>query len=228
MERALDEHGDISGDAVPQVTMHAGTGDGSAFSGTAAGVIAGGTLENERLTHLTLTLNIEYQDEVIVRLRHGTPAVVAVTGYDSTWVNGTVRRLEQFFARLPPQDGWGRFAQVALTSLAFVGGWVFAFLFAMTVLNWTSDVGESTSTPEVALSAVAGGVWVAVIVVGAWLGVWVQRRLRDNWPRIDLRTGPDHLDRPAQARRRLRVTWLVAVAPFLISVLSGVLVVLLS
>lgn len=217
----------------PRLLVDVETTDGSSFSGAPEGVFEDdGLLERQPLRTVELSGSTP-SGKVRVFLYHGTESyresVIRVVGYDSIWVNGTVRRFEDYLATVERQQQWSFFSRALVALIVAVPTAAGSVLLGVFTASLAPDRPPLESGPWTDSIPILAGIMVGIIgVMLAFIFASVLlEEIREMWPRIELRTGKDYLRPEARKRQALRLTLGWAIVPFsleLLALLVGALV----
>lgn len=224
LERCLHDKDDS---AVLRVELHGTEGD--SYQGTRASLLEPDDYLVARRIERVELMGHGNDCTVALELRHGDNSLsyhnaLTVSGNDATWVNGTVRRMEDELNRTPPQFVWKpvwRYLAVFLIGLAgCAAGVAVGFLIA----QFEPRREPLAAEPWTDLLPRTLGLAMGVFAVGfSWPGAaWIVETLNEMWPSIELRTGRSFMSVEVRRRRRACFVAMSIVVPFVLSVAATV------
>jgi len=180
--------------------------------------------------------------EISVNLTEGDASKsnqFTVSGTDSNWVAGCVRRLDEFFAHLEQQRRLTRFQRraivfgvtVALLALAgAVASLGFRYGQHTESLDPVVPGGKPSTYKTVSpLPATGFTLLTIVLVSSSWpLGIAVRDWVEDLWPLIEFRIGRHHVSVDERRRASVGVILTLVLVPLLVSVAAGLFLLLFT
>jgi hypothetical protein len=181
----------------------------------------GGVLDTRRI----VAVEVAYENRATVkflsiRLRHGggegrSDNCVRIFGKDETWVNGSIRWIQDCVSNWEKQATWPR----KRGALIWIGLWVLSSAMVVKLLAsvW-GTLGRSLELLEL-LYCIFLLLTMASSGVAAALAGWVTTL----YPHVELAMGPAHLQIEKVRRERLHRVVVIVVAPLLLGMLAEVL-----
>jgi hypothetical protein len=184
--------------------------DASEYEGSSNSLFQeGGLLETKQIRSIGMFMANQATDaEVRVRICHETTdyggSEVTVSGYDSTWVNGVMARLEDAINGWQEQASWPRRFRWLFVILAALGiGYIYSFALDL-VFDHIIHIQPIRPRPAWADSLQPAVPFISLIanfMVGIWPSLLLMNRLPALWPRVEICTGKEYA-RVASTRRR--------------------------
>jgi hypothetical protein len=176
--------------------------------------------------------SIKYNQEISISLNHGSSDYnnsVKVSGVDSTWVNGTLKMLEEIISSFKPQNNFfTKFKGVIHFVFSLSIGFVYFFVMDLIPTpsiegkppEWLIQLAKSLKGFELSfiflkfLMAYSIGVWPAFPLIG---------KLEKLWPSIEFQIGPEHLYIEKKRRVWIATAILIGVVPLITSTTYDIL-----
>jgi len=169
-------------------------------------------LSNKRVTHIKIEAKGQLA-RIEIELTHGDGIdnKVLVQGVDSTWVNGTLRKIEESIGSFQPQSVIiKKYQWVALPSVAVGIGVLFMLLVEHLPIEHST--GQSSHTSLLLK-------YIVAFVLGIGPASFLYEKLKSLWPSIELQIGPDHTFIEKNRRSYMALIFVVGIAPLLTSLL---------
>ncbi|MCU1493846.1 MAG: hypothetical protein JWO62_1610 [Acidimicrobiaceae bacterium] len=199
----------------------------------------GGPLDSKQVLMLSVDFGrFTGNYELSLKLKHvhnpnawDSDSTLSVSGTNSVWVHGTLRKFEEFVKTLPEQTKLSRVARIGLFSVIFAP----FCLLAWTSSQLVSTIGRSkvvhtarhpsiTSFHYLGWSHALGVVVFGIVpVVGELLAYWGGERVKALYPNVEFQTGPEHLQIERQRRRKLGRYVGLGVIPLILGVITGLI-----
>ncbi len=184
--------------------------DASEYEGSSISLFQeGGLLETKQIRNIGMYMTNQAMDaEVRVKIVHETTdygeSEVRVSGYDSTWVNGVMARLEDAINGWQEQASWPRrFRWLFVILGAFGIGYIYGFALNL-ILEHFIHIQPIRPRPAWVESLQPVIPFISLIInfmFGIWPSLLLTNRLPALWPRVELCTGKEYA-RVASTRRR--------------------------
>jgi len=170
--------------------------------------------------------------EVSISLSHGGGDYrnyVKVSGLDSTWVNGTLKTIEEIIMGFKPQY---RFLAEHKGAIEFVFALSIGsmYFYLMDLIPIAPIEGERPEWAIKLASALKGFEllfyflkYIFAYLVGIWPAFYLMAKLEKLWPSIEFQIGPEHTFIEKQRRAWIAAALLVGVVPLLTSVAYDIL-----
>jgi hypothetical protein len=202
--------------------------DSSEYDGATLELLEeGGLLDTRQVREIRMyTTNRATDSEIHVLLCHETGkflrSEITVVGYDSTWVNGVIARLQHVVDECESQALWPRRLRWVLIAL---GALVIGTLYQW-IINFSLDrlvhVQPLASRPPWA-EALRPFAWLIQLTLDIAVGwapsFYLVNRFTQLWPRVELRTGKEYAQVISRRRRYAWVVFSLIVLPVLLSAL---------
>lgn len=209
------------------VTLQVNATDGSSYSGGISGIANSETLGHQSVEAIEVTAR-NGDSRISAELHHGSEpyrgSSVRVVGRDSTWVNGTMRIIEDVIGHLEPQWRWtrrSRWALIALSELAIAAAAISIGLLVASLEPQRSALADTPWTDGL-YTAIGGVIGLAGVSAGWIIGDMAAVRIAAMWPSVELRTGREYLRVEARKRKRLFLTLSLVVFPFIVSFVASI------
>lgn len=146
-----------------------------------------------------------------------------VQGNDPTWVNGTIRRIEQELERARKQVIWPMWSRVLGIVMVTAAIWAGMWLLTDAIYNAEperptladrvdSDAYYPVTAATLRMFAIAAG-WIPGLALIGWLV--------GQWPNVELQTGQDFMSKERRTRRAMLAVAGAIVLPFVINYAAG-------
>jgi len=182
---------------------------------------------------------ISYEDneKIEIRLSHGNYDrlnYIEVSGTDSDWVNGVIRRLEEQITSFQPQN---RFLteRKKLLELIFALSIGSIYFYLLGLIPSSPIEAEPPEWLVQLSSAIKNSVIVAYGIkysfsyfVGIWPAYYLMDKLKSLWPSVEIQIGPEHTYTEKRRRAWILSAFLVGVVPLVASLVYDSLKVMLG
>lgn len=184
-------------------------------------------ISSKRVSEITINYSsYEANRDISISLSHGGSDYrnyVRVSGEDSTWVNGTLRTLEEIIAGFKPQSR----LFTEYKNIVYV---VFALSIGSVYFYFLSLIPIEVEQPEWATKLVItfNGLWYFIkyffaYTIGIWPAYMLTSKIEQLWPSVELQIGPEHSFIEKKRRAWIAAALLVGVVPLLTSALYDLL-----
>jgi hypothetical protein len=206
--------------------------DGSLFSSEDPSLFEQPIISSKRIHSIRMSYrNYPQHKSIAIDLRNGTrsrESTIEVTGTDSTWVNGTLRLLEDVMRDAKPQTNFFKKTSWLSTALLSMGlGYLIIHLLLLLPIP-VSKVQPTGGLAElIENSGVARFIFVYLIyyVIGLTPAAIISQFLdpKDLWPSVELQIGPAHKLTERKRRFFLLQVLILGILPLLRSAVYDVL-----
>ncbi len=209
--------------------------DGSKYTSESGAIFGqGGILDTKQIKDIDISFH-DYSSpqspSIKVDILHGETSSyglnnqISVSGNDSTWVNGVMKRFENAIADWEKQPSWPRQVRWPLALLFAYGIGRSLFLMILPVLYYIRDTfPPSSPSPNPSPSPFTFIMGQTLFtLVAAIPAAMLTEKFTDLWPDVELRMGREYAQ---VTRKRRNLVWLImsfAVLPVLASILYDVL-----
>lgn len=190
-------------------------------------------ISSKRVSEIIINYSsYDANQDISIVLSHGRgdyQNYVRISGADSTWVNGTLRTLEEIISGFKPQSR-------LFTEYKGISEFVFAlsigtiYIYLIDLIPITPLKGEPPEWAIKLVSALKGFellFYFLRYVLAYWVGIWpagyLMAKLEKLWPSIELQIGPEHTFIEKRRRAWIATTLLVGVVPLLTSLVYDIL-----
>jgi hypothetical protein len=209
------------------LTFSARAFDDSKYESGSGGIFdQGGILETKQIRGIEISLSAyPAASRISVELIHTHSEDspwnhVTVTGTDSTWVNGVMRRLEDAIGCWEVQPKWPRRFRW-LSVLLFTAGIGRLFLFVL--LSTFSYVLQTDTRPVFADWEIYSGLWGVILPLAIWPAMTLTDKLVELWPVVEIRAGREHAQNPARRRKQIWAVITLLVLPLLLNTVYDII-----
>jgi len=170
--------------------------------------------------------------DISIALSHGGGDYrnyVMISGADSTWVNGTLRTLEEIISSFKPQSRlFTEYKGIIEFVFALSIGSIYIYLLDLIpIAPLKGDPPEWAIKLASALKGFELLFYFLRYVLAYWVGIWpayyLMAKLEKLWPSIELQIGPEHTFIEKRRRAWIVTALLVGVVPLLTSVVYDIL-----
>lgn len=175
----------------------------------------GGILDTRRIVAVEMTYS-NYTDDkrISIKLEHdikdyGWRNVIFVSGPDEVWVNGVIKHFEDAIVNWEKQVNW-----------PYKYSWLLTIIFAIginfpcsNILNFIIHLIKPES------SVTLGPLFFSFFMVGLLLALYIVDKLKELYPVVELRIGPEHTQLEVKRRRKLYAVISIVVIPLVISLI---------
>ena len=204
---------------------------GQAFESTSPELFEeDGLLESKQVFSVGITMS-DYETGARINVdlqqgRAGRGNGIQVAGYDSTWVNGVTRRLEEAIAEFETQVTWPqRFQPLFVFVGAFGIGrlWDVIQTFVELHIIHVQPIRPRPHWMDIIAPYAWLIHWALIFFTGAFPSLYLTNKLLSLWPSIEFQMGREW---PQLARRRRDGLWAfftIGVAPLVVSLLYDII-----
>jgi len=222
-----------------QILFSATCFDDSNFESADMGIFSDNSmLSLKRVSDISLKYSSYEDNETIeVRLSHGNYEHgnhIRVSGTDSEWVNGVIRKLEEEVSAFQPQNKFlTEYERILEFVFALSIGLVYFFLIDMIPLSpieskppeWLVEWGTSIRN---SLILGYGIKYTLSYVIGMWSAYFLMDKLKSLWVSVEFQIGPEHTFIEKRRRTWILSAVLIGIAPLVTSLVYDVLKALLA
>lgn len=167
---------------------------------------------------------------VKIDLAHGDSSYgnsITITGTESTWVNGIMKKLEEIVNSFRPQNRFVKNHRFFVNSvLALSLGVVFTWIIRWVVSIFPPEPTTNISQWEKLLSEIFERVPIVRVVfrcligypVGYFPALFITDKLSSLWPSIEIQVGPEHTFIEKKRRNWVISVILLGILPLLVSI----------
>jgi hypothetical protein len=235
-ERLSDEYEATAGDHDrPDLSFSVACDDGSAFESSDVALFApDSVVSKKRVERVTLLFrNYPARASIEIKLAHGDSQhgnSVVVYGLDSTWVNGTLKQLEETIASFPPQNTFvARHTTLVTTTIALGLGSLFVWTVRLIVARAVGHpaVPATKDATDVLIDRFPALLYLIQYGFSYLIGMFpawtIVDRLKALWPDVELQIGPEHSQIQKKRRLVLASVMVLGVLPLVTNLLYDVL-----
>lgn len=190
-------------------------------------------ISSKRVSEIIINyISYDANQDISIALSHGGGDYrnyVRISGADSTWVNGTLRMLEDIISGFKPQSRlFTEYKGIIEFVFALSIGLMWIYLIDLIPIPpLKGDPPEWTIKLASALKGFELLFYFLRYVLAYWVGIWpadyLMAKLKQLWPSIELQIGPEHTFIEKRRRAWLVTTILVGMVPLLTSVVYDIL-----
>lgn len=206
----------------PDVSFVARCDDNSTFESANIDIFAD---SSPVTTKRVLSVKMDYfccetKSSVVIELWHGSSDninTISVRGPDSTWVNGTLRRLQEALEAFTPQANLVRTFTPILRP-------IFAFSFGLIIVKVLVVFMQPSPDPnwgEIVYARVCAK-YALLYFFGLFPAAALHLHLLSYWPSVEFQVGPPHMHFERKRRLWLANAFLLGVFPFLTSLVYDI------
>ncbi|MHB1116847.1 hypothetical protein [Sideroxydans sp.] len=169
-------------------------------------------LSKKRVTHIMIKAK-NRQSLIEIELSHGenNKSRVLVQGIDSTWVNGTLRKVEESIESFKPQCIIiKKYKWLALPVIALGIGILFTFLIGQLPIKQSDNASLIYK-------------YFLSFIIGLAPASILYEKLSNLWPSIELQIGPEHTFIEKNRRNYFALVIILGVVPLLTSLTYDVI-----
>jgi hypothetical protein len=194
-------------------------------------------IASKRVSSIELSYSsYDSNQEILVSLHHGRSDYqnyVTISGLDSTWVNGTLKKLEEIISGFTPQNQFlTKYKQVLQFVFALgIGSLYFHFIDLIPVApvegkpEWATKLASALKGFELLFLLLK---YMLAFMVGIWPALYLMATLEKLWPSVEVQIGPEHTFVEKQRRAWMAGAFLVGIVPLLTSVAYDLIKVLVK
>jgi len=165
--------------------------------------------------------------EILISLHHGRGDYrnyVSISGLDSTWVNGTLKKVEEIISGFTPQNQFlTKYKKVLEFVFALSIGSLYFYLIDLIPVapgegkppEWAIKLASALKGFELLFLLLK---YMLAYITGIWPALYLMEQLEKLWPSVEVQIGPEHTFVEKQRRAWMTGAFLIGITPLLTSV----------
>lgn len=219
----------VSDEAATELTFTASCTDSSSFSSQEPALFEKDSpLSKKRVGHIQMEFrHYKTMSRITIGLAHGNGSWrndVTISGTDSTWVNGTLKAIEETIDSFTPQNTFLYQNEKTLRIVFSLGlGSLYFWMASLIPTAPSAEMPGWAIKLNLVLSAIPLGYYLfkyAMAFLVGWLPSEIlYNKLKDWWPSVELQIGPEHTLTEKQRRKWIASAFIFGVFPLATAVI---------
>ena len=187
-----------------------------------------GILDTRRILAVEMAYyNYTEKKKISISLKHSVKEYiwgnyVSVSGYDELWVKGMIKDFEDTIANWEKQENWPHKYGWFLTIIFAIGIGLLILDFSNLIFTYVVGVHSISPKPKWAIELRPLFIFYYYafgILLGYWPASYIVDKLKELYPIVELRTGPEYIQVEAKKRKRLYTIISMGIIPLIISLI---------